>query len=911
MATKSFVGLETMTTCCGGVLTKPVVLDPTERVRRFGIETSGPFGDGICFRGGEWNVGGEYVQKLTVKNVSRRLRKLKYKLPEVPYFTMVFPELINLSPGMHLDIDVVFRPVHNDIYDDTIYFKICDSEGAGGFHVPCRALISTLQASIPAGLDFGLCPTNETMQYDFQVKNEGEVPCPFEFKCPLPFVLEPMEGVVPVGEAVKITASIFPTDASVFVSLASCEVGRGVAATKPKPLLEMRLSAIGRYTYIVPSENKLDFGTLLAGQTEDSVKEIVLRNQSVVPATVLCTRVESDREAVFSVSPTEVVIPPQSEVAVTVDFDPVCAGCYTMEHFEFTTPGGNATTITCSGMTASPKVDLYKKEDPFAGGYGVRNSLNFRDVHVGRTNVTALFLRNDSELPVHFMFVVEENGCFKFSEVQGVIPAQLEISVRVEFTPLQPTNYYQRVFCVFENAMPLFVDLLGTGFISPKGEIKEQRPAPLRHAHVQAFRNRCAAGLEQLSPPMLQEMLNKQGLSDIFAKKGVEGTQLLAKSAVEQPVTRSGETTRNNVAIATEFFLPTSGPAAAGAVYLDGDLTDFGYVSVRGTGDKRTVTLHNTTHGKVAVQWVIPGAEDNDGRPDFDISPRHVDVGPGRTQEFQFLFRPSQSNYYYCQELEAYVFFKNQRTFRLVNDALQQPPWCIKLKGVGHTLPSEQFAAQVTFSGAKGGVVEFPACHVGDQVFRTLRLNNHSNLPAQYLFAEDARGVFEAKPRCGILPPGSFQLVLLRFTPSGTSVYKHQLNCVINHEERHAMSVSLKGEGCEPRILVEELDRLRAAMGLPQNAPTPPLYMKATCTGLVSSRKVTLRNPTRIPVIYSVGTARADETAGISTVLIVLLAMGGFVGAIVSALLMGRRHASSAVSSRAMQQRGRSGVSDL
>ena len=134
---------------------KPLVLDPVERVRRFGIETSGPFGDGICFRGGEWVVGGEYVQKLTVKNVSRRLRKLKYKLPEVPYFTMVFPELINLSPGMHVDIDIVFRPVHNDVYDDTIYFKVCDSEGAGGFHVPCRALISTLQASIPAGLEAG------------------------------------------------------------------------------------------------------------------------------------------------------------------------------------------------------------------------------------------------------------------------------------------------------------------------------------------------------------------------------------------------------------------------------------------------------------------------------------------------------------------------------------------------------------------------------------------------------------------------------------------------------------------------------------------------------------------------------------------------------------------------------------
>jgi len=89
----------------------PRVLDATERLRRFGIECTGPFGDGVCFRGGEWEVGGEYVQKLTVKNVSSRMRKLKYKLPDTPYFSMEFPERIDLPPGMHIDIDVVFRPV--------------------------------------------------------------------------------------------------------------------------------------------------------------------------------------------------------------------------------------------------------------------------------------------------------------------------------------------------------------------------------------------------------------------------------------------------------------------------------------------------------------------------------------------------------------------------------------------------------------------------------------------------------------------------------------------------------------------------------------------------------------------------------------------------------------------------------
>ena len=133
---------------------------------------------------------------------------------------------------------------------------------------------------------------------------------------------------------------------------------------------------------------------------------------------------------------------------------------------------------------------IAKKEDPFAQGHGVPNSVNFGSVKVGETATRALFLYNDSELPALFQFIVEENGIFGFSRYKGVIPGKLEIHVKLKFSPLKPANYYQRVFMLVENRQPLFVDLLGTSYVPARGEVKEQRPAPLRHAHVQAFRNR-------------------------------------------------------------------------------------------------------------------------------------------------------------------------------------------------------------------------------------------------------------------------------------------------------------------------------------------------------------------------------------------------------------------------------------
>jgi hypothetical protein len=61
-------------------------MDRDERARRFGIECIGPSGDGIFFKAGTWRPGGEYIQKLIIRNVSVSIKKLKYKLPSSRYF---------------------------------------------------------------------------------------------------------------------------------------------------------------------------------------------------------------------------------------------------------------------------------------------------------------------------------------------------------------------------------------------------------------------------------------------------------------------------------------------------------------------------------------------------------------------------------------------------------------------------------------------------------------------------------------------------------------------------------------------------------------------------------------------------------------------------------------------------------
>lgn len=59
---------------------------------------------------------------------------------------------------------------------------------------------------------------------------------------------------------------------------------------------------------------------------------------------------------------------------------------------------------------------------------------------------------------------------------------------------------------------------------------------------------------------------------------------------------------------------------------------------------------------------------------------------------------------------------------RTVKDATQQPPWCLPLRVLGHTFVGEQFLAKASLSTHHTGQkLCFPACHVGDTVYQTIR----------------------------------------------------------------------------------------------------------------------------------------------------------------------------------------------
>jgi hypothetical protein len=161
------------------------VLNRIEQQRHYGLDC----GDSIRFDAGTWAPGGEHVKKISARNVSRRTIKFKYELPTTKYFSMEFPTAITLSPGMQTVLDVAFRPVKLEEYDDFVTFNVHIIEGgvvasSGKFKLPVIARIASLAVELPAGIDFGFCPTIETTDKVFSMRNSGQIDASFEWNIP-------------------------------------------------------------------------------------------------------------------------------------------------------------------------------------------------------------------------------------------------------------------------------------------------------------------------------------------------------------------------------------------------------------------------------------------------------------------------------------------------------------------------------------------------------------------------------------------------------------------------------------------------------------------------------------------------------------------------------------------------------
>ena len=388
-----------------------------------------------------------------MRNVSTSTIKFKFKQPKTSYFFMNFPDLITLCPGMEVGIDVSFRPIRSEVYDDVIEFNSSN----GTFYIRVVATLPEFGIRMQEFLDFGFSTVKEENTKSFLLRNVGDVDAPFELLAEPPFSLKAdkgargvrptakgIAGVISSGQDASISLSFVPQDASVFVGTVVCK------QPDDRPTLVMKISGIGKLPFLQISVQTLNFGGVLTGKIK--AMELILTNTTLVPVSFQIQPAAADRDPVFSWSAHSGRVPADGSLALTARYAPAATGAFDCEYFEITTPGGNHHRVCCKGRAEPHNVVISP------------GAISFGNLELGRVALRTVEVANRTDDAAFYQFVTEPAGCFELARTDGIVAARSSAHLDIRFRARIPGNFYRRLFLLVKNQGPLHVDLVATAY---------------------------------------------------------------------------------------------------------------------------------------------------------------------------------------------------------------------------------------------------------------------------------------------------------------------------------------------------------------------------------------------------------------------------------------------------------------
>ena len=779
-----------------------VTLQPSNgKVNHFGIEVA----SGITWQG--WEPGREYTKHIVLKNIRVKTQKLKYKSPKSRFFTTLYPEPVLLSAGTSFTLPVTFRPLEKHVYEDQIEF----STNEGKFAVQVKATLPTYKVNVEDHLNFDMCAAQDFVQITFEIKNGSELETPFRMEVADPFIVEPAEGVLePFGTAI-LTATFKPRAALVYEADAVCRYGRNFNYVKVT-----KFEGIGKYPHLlvtgsitagVPqgdNEAIVSFNDVSVGETVE--KWIELKNLSPVNAPFRVEHPGKSRiDAVFQCKQNQGMVAAHGTARVPITYSPNLLNAQSIDYFHVIAIGNiSKTVVKCVGCSKGPKVYLNS---------GI---LNFGQIDTGRVATRTVDIINQSDTEAVFQFQIDCNeSVFKFEQVSGLLPPGTQKTIILQFEPTHAINYYRRVACIVHNQDPLFLDLLGTC------HTETGKPAMLQAKHIRRYRVHVHRGISFYPPEQLNAMIQEGKLEadsqGVLRQVPAEGEQ---PDYSEPPIiSATDEYFNDGYHSDTMHTLPH--------VSTDIHQADFGCCTDLRNAETKVVNVTNHTKGKVTVVWM------GDSSHVFSVSPISTDLPPEASAAFTISFKPGAPNQFFGSELEGYVFYKSLRDYRLVEDTTHTPPWCITVTATGNTFLQnhETFLPRCSIDTKK---VVFPAVNSKESAYRTVHLTNTGPTPILFDFEKEESGSFRVKPTQGLLAKGH-QIFVVKAQPKEVKTYKKSLKLRLNDAEKNTMDIDVLASAEAPEVLLE-------SGGV--------IYFKPTCVGTSSERLYSVKNVSRIPLVF-------------------------------------------------------------
>ncbi|KAH0621232.1 hypothetical protein JD844_022312 [Phrynosoma platyrhinos] len=798
-----------------------------------------------------WCLGREFTKHLSLRNVCLKPQKLRFRSHKTPYivnilyspfflrqtnffhfswsstfssrppttrfFITIFPQPIILSPGMSITLPIIFRPLEKKEYEDSILFE----KQEGEFSVALHAKLPHLDLLFPDSIQLPTCAVHDYTEASFTMWNDGDLLTCFSWEAPSPFSLLPTRGILDPGEKCTMKVIFQPVMALVYDVSAICSFGD----TREKKAI--RLKAVAKYPHLlvnVPEDScedaqlqnfrdVLSFGSVAVGSTVEKYVDIfnvsvvqILEFEVSAPFTIDRPKEGAHRDPVFSCDIVQATAPARGSSVIPFQFSPHTVGMKSVDYFTIT-PCGNTThsVLKVTGSCKGPEVSF---QHPF---------VYFSAINFGEYLIQPLEMTNSSDVPAYYQFDIDcKQSVFSIDRPCGILGGMSTITLKVTFQPTHPIICHRRVACLIHHQDPLFLDLIGTC------HTETTSPVILTLKHLTRYRTHMARGLTFFSPDILGTML-KEGklLLDENGALTLPPEILEDKPPEEYPnIEPMVEYFHDGVSSDFTMFPPH--------VSLSIKEFDFGCCAKLKEVEPLPLCVTNHTKGKVTVIWT----KKTDSP--FQVIPESCDIPPLKTMAFRITFQPPQLNSLYAAELEGFAFYKVLRHYNNIEESVTMcPSWSLTIRLCGHTFqPGRQhFIPRYTMDCHEAFP---PVCRNTTTYLSVLFCNVGSTAINFHMDREKCPAVL-VKPNCGSIAPGAHQIFLLSTCPVDTSTQHHILSLHLNFCSSFTKEIHLKSRA-EPLVLLLESDG--------------NLYFRPTCVGTFSSRTFTIKNCTRLPMLF-------------------------------------------------------------
>ncbi|NXN30725.1 CFA65 protein, partial [Nycticryphes semicollaris] len=780
----------------------------------WGIEVA----ETLTWRG--WELGKEVIKHLILKNVHEKTQKLSYRCPSTRFFSTVFPQPITLSPGMSLTLPIVFRPAEKREYEDSICFKKAEGE----FSVSLRAMLPGPSLSFPAAVQLPICAVHNVTETTFPMHNVGDLATVFAWETSSPFDMIPGCGMLNPGAGCMVKVVFQPKEAVAYDVTATCWFGG-----EEKQKRTIQLKALSKYPYLRVSvtaekyegiqpgkfQDVLCFGSVPVGTAVEKCVEIF--NMSVVDAPCRIERAKDPllQDHVFSCDVSHGVVPAKGKLGLRIRFQPQTVGEHSTDYFTITSAGCLLQTVLkVVGLCKGPLVSLHQY------------SMDFDWINLGESLMKTLKISNISDVPAYYQFDIDGRGSvFSLDHPCGVLEGTTTLALKVTFRPTQPIIYHRRVVCLVHHQEPMYVDFFGTCHSDTA------KPAILQSKHLSCYRTNMVRGLTFYPPDILSVMLKDGKLQ----KDDKGALMLLPEIPLDQPPKEYCEA--NSM---TEYFY--DGVSSDLALFpphvsVSPREYDFGCCVPLHKVEPLPLCVTNHTKGKITVAWTPSHGSA------FQVSPEICDIPPLKSSAFCVLFQPTQLNCLYAAELEGFAFYKVLRHYsNIEEDVTICPSWCLTVRLRAHTYEAERehFIPQYILDVPK----TFPPVAPNTDTYCSALLLNTGTSMITFSVNQAACPSVLIKPHSGHIMPGGQQIFLLSTHPVNTVSQQHILPLQLNSCPGYTKEIALRSCG-ESLLLLLEGDG--------------NLYFKPLYIGTSSTRMYTIKNCTRLPMIFTWKIRQSDS----------------------------------------------------